>query len=166
MIVFLRKITIITVWTKIHQLVFVLIAHEKKGQKIQLDPESKACPRCGGTKSIIFKVFTKNFKLRDKIKVVGKRFGFGRFLELISGWEKNKITGDTKHGVDKRRLINKKNDKYKEKVPDLKTGEVIRDCEEPLSQHRTSFTPSKKRENHVFLLKKMFVFICFKKKIR
>ncbi len=126
---------------------FCFDCHEKDGEEIQLDSKSKKCPKCGGTKSIIFKVCTENVRLRDKIKVVGKRFGFGRFLELISGWEKNKITGDTKHGVDKLRLIDKRNDHYKEKVIDLKTGEVIRDCEEPLSQHRTSFTPPKKKKN-------------------
>ena len=43
---------------------------------------------------------------------------------------------DRKRFVSKHRIVDKKNDRYIEKVVDDVTGEVIVDCYEPLSQHK------------------------------
>lgn len=37
--------------------------------------------------------------------------------------------------VRRERLIDRDNDVYKERVSDYESGEVIHECEEPLSQH-------------------------------
>ena len=39
-------------------------------------------------------------------------------------------------GVEKERIIDKERDKYDEVVRDVKTGQIIHDKHEPLSQHK------------------------------
>ncbi|HUK55579.1 MAG TPA: zinc ribbon domain-containing protein, partial [Nitrospiria bacterium] len=36
----------------------------------------------------------------------------------------------------KERIIDKDNDQYKEVISDPETGEIIHECQEPLSEHR------------------------------
>ena len=38
--------------------------------------------------------------------------------------------------VDVYRMIDRENDRYREFIRDPETGEVLRDCDEPLSEHR------------------------------
>jgi hypothetical protein len=37
--------------------------------------------------------------------------------------------------IGKQRVIDRKNNKYRETVWDFETGEIVHHCEEPLSQH-------------------------------
>lgn len=75
--------------------------------------------------------------IRDNIKVRIKRKGFKKFvIETIGGWFQNIITGDTKYGVNKERIIDREKNEYHETVKDLKTGKIIRDCHEKLTEHK------------------------------
>jgi len=75
--------------------------------------------------------------LRDRIKARKKKKGFKKFsIETISGWFQNIITGDTKYGVSKKRTIDKEKNEYHETIRDLKTGEIIHDCHEKLTEHK------------------------------
>lgn len=52
--------------------------------------------------------------------------------EIVAGDDYRKSRGDW---VYKKRVIDRDNDLYIEKISDLTTGEVIRDIREPLSKH-------------------------------
>ena len=50
-----------------------------------------------------------------------------------SGRERSQGSNRT---VDKERIIDRRNDWYMERVIDCETGEIIHDCDEPLSDHQ------------------------------
>jgi 3-deoxy-D-arabino-heptulosonate 7-phosphate (DAHP) synthase class II len=52
-------------------------------------------------------------------------------LEVIKGEEFN-VSGDL---MNKERIIDRKNNYYKEKVSNIDTGEIVRNIEEPLTEH-------------------------------
>jgi hypothetical protein len=58
------------------------------------------------------------------------------FTEIIQGWFPNTITKDSEFGVQKLRVVDKVKNEYHEVVTDLKTGEIIHDVHEKLSDHR------------------------------
>ncbi|MFT3916567.1 MAG: hypothetical protein QM704_21555 [Anaeromyxobacteraceae bacterium] len=64
-----------------------------------------------------------------KVKQPGKK---DPVLEGLSGDEIRKATGGW---VKKDRLIDREHDRYVEHVVDIETGEVLRNCDEPLSEH-------------------------------
>ena len=47
-----------------------------------------------------------------------------------------RVGKDRPHFVRISRLVDRENDRYRESVEDTKTGEVIRDVDHPLSEHR------------------------------
>lgn len=55
---------------------------------------------------------------------------------IISGWFPSKRVDLSPDGVQKERLIDRPNNRYKEKVVDVKTGRVIRDVDEKLTDHK------------------------------
>lgn len=76
-------------------------------------------------------------KVRDSIKIRVKRRGFKNFLsETIKGWFPNIVTGDSNYGVNKTRIIDKEKNEYHEIVKNIKTGKIIRDCHEQLTNHK------------------------------
>ncbi len=91
------------------------------------------CPQCGSTA----REFSVRLKVEAKAQVgLGfkqKRPGSNKpIAEGFTGRELRKSVGDF---VDKERLIDRENDRYREKVV-TDSGEVIRDVDEPLSEHR------------------------------
>ena len=56
--------------------------------------------------------------------------------ETISGWFPSYRKDLSPNGVQKERVIDRKNDGYKEYVVDIKTGRVLRDIDEKLTGHR------------------------------
>ncbi len=91
------------------------------------------CPQCGSK--------AREFSVRLKVEAkaqIGLGFKHKRpgskkpIAEGFTGRELRKSVGDF---VDKERLIDRENDRYREKVV-TDSGEVIRDVDEPLSEHR------------------------------
>jgi len=58
------------------------------------------------------------------------------FTHIISGWFPGKRQDLSPDGVNKIRVIDRLNNFYKEKIIDIKTGRVIRDIEEKLTDHK------------------------------
>lgn len=56
--------------------------------------------------------------------------------EVIGGWFPSKRVDLSPDGVTKERVIDRRGDRYKEKVVDERTGRVIRDVDEELTEHR------------------------------
>lgn len=55
---------------------------------------------------------------------------------IISGWFPSHRKDLSPEGVNKLRTIDRKNNRYQEKVVDYKTGRVIRDVDEKLTEHK------------------------------
>ncbi len=74
--------------------------------------------------------------IKDRIRVRRKGEVFKKFIsEYLGGWFPS---GDPKlrDGVYKTRNADKEKDTYDEVVKDARTGKVIHECHEPLSEHR------------------------------
>ena len=80
---------------------------------------------------------SEEIKVRDSLELktflgAGKKF----MAHIISGWFPSIRKDLSPEGVNKERVIDRKNNKYKEKIVDSKTGRVIRDVEEDLTDHK------------------------------
>jgi hypothetical protein len=81
--------------------------------------------------------FRESITLRDNIKIDAfAEFTKKFFIQIISGWFPSIRMDLSPQGVQKLRVIDRKNNFYKEKVIDYKTERVIRDIEEKLSDHK------------------------------
>jgi phage FluMu protein Com len=96
--------------------------------------ERRPCPDCGAT-SRQYRIHCEGtVTVYSKLQAKARHGETGRpFLELITGHELSRKLG---RWVEKIRLIDREKDHYLEKIVDPDTGEIIRHCEEPLSQHQ------------------------------
>ena len=100
---------------------------------------AKVCPNCGSTNQDI------QIEVSEEISVHECLEGILDDASLTSNRQKKKTrmtfrTGDDwsfklRKMVHKERLIDNRNDRYFERVTDPCSGEVIHECEEPLSAH-------------------------------
>jgi len=96
------------------------------------------CPNCGSTeKHIHFELrdemrFEIHDSLRGKVKNVTLPSSKNPRVKFFSGDDLRKSDGKW---MQKEMVVDRDNNLYKELVTDPQTGEVIRDCEEALSDH-------------------------------
>ena len=92
------------------------------------------CPKCGSqTRSFAVRI-AESVTLREKRGMKLKRSGKGKpAFESVSGDDQYKKTGKW-NKLD--RVIDRENDRYKERIVDGDTGSTIRDVDEPLSEHQ------------------------------
>lgn len=103
--------------------------------KKELAENQKPCPYCGNVKRDIEVKIEENIKIREGLEGWQKRKGFKKpIVEFQQGWFPSKDKKKFPEGVQKTRLIDRKNDKYKEKVINEATGEVVRDEDIKLSE--------------------------------
>jgi DNA replicative helicase MCM subunit Mcm2 (Cdc46/Mcm family) len=108
---------------------------QKCGRELKAD--QKPCPFCGSINRDIKVTIEEKIVARETLRVRQKRKGFGRFIkENIQGWFPSRDKRKHAEGVEKTRVIDKQKDSYQEKIKDVKTGEIVRDIKEPLSQHK------------------------------
>lgn len=93
------------------------------------------CPRCG-SRAVVMNIVDE-VRVQDRLKATAKddrqRSGKKVRWEVIQGAEQSRDSG---RWVEKSRLIDRDANRYSERITDLETGEVLRDCQEPLSQHQ------------------------------
>jgi hypothetical protein len=89
------------------------------------------CPNCGSASKVILAQLTIQLRIYMRWRMLGKRFG-KRVFELISGHE---LFRKENRMVQKGRLVDKENDWYEEIIIDPKTGDVIHETKEKLSNH-------------------------------
>jgi len=109
-----------------------------------LKAEDDACPECGSRNRRIKATLKAALESREFIRMKAKEGGRGKpFLEIRSGDSLFRKTG-----VWNRihRIIDRKNDRYYERIED-QSGNVIRLCDEPLSQHRGHGSAKKKQNS-------------------
>lgn len=78
-----------------------------------------------------------SISVRDSLELKSFTGAVKKFVaHIISGWFPSLRKDLSPEGVQKVRVIDRKNNRYQEKVIDVKTGRVIRDVDEKLSDHR------------------------------
>ena len=116
----------------------------------EFDSAENSCPKCGSKNITKHICFTENVSLniRDRVKAKAKDDALPSkkkvVVEYIQGFEESQSTESGY--VQKERLIDHINDKYKEVVVD-ENGKVIRHCEEPLSKHQGHGSAKKSNDN-------------------
>ena len=76
---------------------------------------------------------TSEISIFGKLKLKGKAPGEKRpFIEQVTGDDLHRKSG---LWMKMLRMIDRRNNKYHEKITNPKTGEVVHECEEPLSAH-------------------------------
>ena len=85
-----------------------------------------------------FKIeLNETIKLRDSLELKSFAGNTKKFVaHIISGWFTSKRSDLSPEGVFKERVIDRRNNVYREKVTDAKSGRIIRDIEEDLTSHR------------------------------
>ena len=112
---------------------------ESHSEGIVSSNEVQACPNCASTNQHVMISISDNFQIYDQVEAIledaslpSKTKRKKTRVEIITGSE---WSVSRQKVVNKERLIDRKNDRYRELVTDPETGEVIHECEEPLSQH-------------------------------
>jgi len=100
------------------------------------DQTRAPCNNCGSTARAYHEILTDTIVAHDGHRAKAKRPSLPSAKRLrfdtYSGVEQSHKYGNL---VRVHRTIDKDNDRYVEKVLDLQTGEVLHECDEPLSQH-------------------------------
>ncbi len=99
----------------------------------ELEPEMESCQECGSKNRIIKPNIEQRLEFKEKIQIKEKKEGKKKpTRESIYGDEISQATGKW---IDKKRIIDRENDKYIETITDPETGEIIHHCDEKLSKH-------------------------------
>ena len=109
----------------------------------------KICPQCGIEHRRIYISANASVGMSAKVEgMEGKNPHLSSKKKLRWRWvSKDTVQrGDRVTPVHHYQLIDKDNDLYEEVVTNLRTGEIIHECEEPLSEHRGH--GSDKKETH------------------
>ena len=105
--------------------------------KKELTEDQKPCPYCDSEKRDIKIAIKEEIKIRESLRGRIKSKGFKKFkVEFLQGWFSSKNKKEFPDGVQKTRLIDKENNKYHEKVTNEKTGVVVVNKNEKLSEHK------------------------------
>lgn len=94
----------------------------------------KPCPKCGSVLRTFHVRIQEEIKIFSKFGIKAKAVGEKRpFLEEISGDDLHHKSGRWNKLL---RIIDRRKNKYIEKVTDPETGQIIHECSEQLSDHR------------------------------
>jgi hypothetical protein len=91
------------------------------------------CPSCGSISRCYEIEVHAKINVRASVGMKAKRGGRGKpFIEQQSKHELYRKSGQE---TDVTRIIDRENNLYKEIIKDYKTGEIIKECTEPLDKH-------------------------------
>ena len=111
----------------------------------ELKQDDKQCPKCGSTRKSHDLSVSDGLVLRDSLSLTQKRKGYKEFMvKMISRWKCSrdpKLRGSVGEEVQEEIVMDKEKDWRDQVVKDAKTGEMLHEEHEPLSQHK----PHRKR---------------------
>ena len=95
--------------------------------------ERSPCPSCGATARTFSAHAEDSITLREKVALKHKRPGFKKpIYESVSGEDLYRATGQW-HQLT--REIDRENNRYRELIENPQTGQVVREVDEPLTDH-------------------------------
>ena len=98
-----------------------------------LEATPAPCPACGSTARLIQVGIRNEVTFKSKLGLKGRRTGSRKpFLEAVLGDDLFRKLGKW---MKLERVIDRDNDHYIERVTDPTTGQVVHECDEPLSKH-------------------------------
>jgi hypothetical protein len=112
----------------------------------ELKEGEKQCSKCGSTTKAYNVVSSVAYGVSVSSKVTHKRKGRGTLVEMIGNRFKRSVNPKLPHGVREDLVIDKEKNEWHHVVKDAKTGEVLHDEHEPLSQHN----PQSKKKKNIF----------------
>ena len=96
--------------------------------------ERTVCPGCGSMARRVDIHVHEELGFKSQVAMKGRHSGEKKpYVEQVDGDDLQRSTG---RWMKKSRTIDRDGDRYTEKVVDPETGEVLRDVDEPLTQHR------------------------------
>jgi hypothetical protein len=106
--------------------------------------ERRPCPGCGSLSRQVNVSVSDTAQARGKVNLKGRLPGVKRpFVEQTAGDDFHRKTG---RWMKLERVIDRVRDWYHERVTDPRSGNVVHECDEPLSQHRGHGSDLPKRE--------------------
>jgi hypothetical protein len=94
----------------------------------------KPCPNCGSLRRTPVLRYHETLNLHEMTKLKAEKEGEKKpSYEALEGDDLQRSTGKY---VEKKRIIDRENDWYEERIVDSENGEVIHECKEPLSEHK------------------------------
>ncbi len=107
--------------------------------------EPRPCPGCGSLSRQINVAVSGTIEVHRKVKLMGRRPGMKRpFIEQTAGDDLHRKTG---RWMKLQRIIDRENDRYYERVTDPRSGNVVHECDEPLSEHKGHGSARPKRQD-------------------
>jgi hypothetical protein len=100
------------------------------------------CSKCGETARTIHASIVESVTIRDGLAVKAKRQGEKK--PFIEDMGVPSFSHSLQKVVHRHRVIDRDNDLYVERVTDYETGEIIHECQEPLSSHVNHGSAKKK----------------------
>jgi ribosomal protein S27AE len=98
-----------------------------------LPPDRKPCPSCGSLARNFGASMQETLTLREKLGLKHKRRGYKKpIYESISGDDLHRKSGEWNKLT---REIDRENNRYREIIVNPTSGEVLRNVDEPLSEH-------------------------------
>ena len=95
--------------------------------------ERKPCPTCGSLARTFNESIQDKLTIREKLGLKHKRPGYKKpIYESVTGDDLHRATGKWNKLT---REIDRENNLYKELIINPDTGDVIRDCQAPLTEH-------------------------------
>ena len=92
------------------------------------------CPHCGSMTRAFQAQFNATAEVRSSMAAKGRHAGVKKpFTEQLTGADLHRGSG---HWMNKSRVIDRDNDRYRELIVDPHTGLVVHECDEPLSEHQ------------------------------
>jgi hypothetical protein len=103
------------------------------------------CPDCGSMKRAVEMTISSTITAHSKLSLKGRHGGRGRpFIEQTVGDDLHRKSGKW---MRIQRVIDRAKNWYREIVTDPQTGDVIHQCEEPLSDHQGHGTAKIRKKN-------------------
>jgi len=99
----------------------------------ELSELAYVCPRCGGDKKTFHVSIEEKVIVREGLKFKAKRPGKSK--PYFESWNIPSLFNGMNKIVNRIRIIDRDNDRYKEVVSHYEDGRIIHECDEALTEH-------------------------------
>lgn len=113
-----------------------------RGEEFRTGSGTYACPSCGSTNIHVHVILVEIVSVHDCVGIKARREGERKpFREVFAGGDLRRRDGKW---MEKKRVIDREQDLYEERVVDPETGEVVHECSEPLTKRNGHGSAKKK----------------------